>query len=85
MLVDANARTGEKIEGERTEDGGVLVAYGRDEFNDNGKRLLNFATNNKLAVTNMFLSARAEATSRTPTTASSGIEVATSSASTTTS
>ena len=58
MLMDANARTGEKIEGERTEDDGVLGAYGRDELNDNGKRLLNFATDNKLAVTNTFFSTR---------------------------
>ena len=57
VLMDANARTGEKI-GERTEDDGVLGAYGRDELNDNGKRLLNFATDNKLAVTNTFFSTR---------------------------
>ena len=31
-------------------------AYGRDELNNNGKRLLNFATDNKLAVTNTFFS-----------------------------
>ena len=54
--MDANARNGEKIEGERTEDDGVLGAYGRDELNKNGKRLLNFATDNKLAVTNTFFS-----------------------------
>ena len=58
MLMDANARTGEKIEGEGTEDDGVLGAYGRDELNNNGKRLLNFATDNKLAVTNTFFSTR---------------------------
>ena len=58
VLMDANARTGEKIEGERTEDDGVLGAYGRDELNNNGKRLLNFATDNKLAVTNTFFSTR---------------------------
>ena len=40
------------------EDAGVLGAYGRDELNDNGKCLLNFATDNKLAVTNTFFSAR---------------------------
>ena len=56
--MDANACNGEKIEGERTEDDGVLDAYGRDESNKNGKRLLNFATDNKLAVTNTFLSTR---------------------------
>ena len=58
VLMDANARTGEKIEGERTEDSGVLSAYGRDELNNNGKRLLNFATDNKLAVTYTFFSTR---------------------------
>ena len=58
VLMDANARTGEKIEGERMEDGEVLGAYGCDELNDNGKRLLNFATDNKLAVTNTFFSTR---------------------------
>ena len=58
VLMDANARTGEKIEGERTKDDGVLGGYGRDELNNNGKRLLNFATDNKLAVTNTFFSTR---------------------------
>ena len=58
VLMDANARTGEKIEGDRTEDDGVLGAYGRDELNNNGKRLLNFAADNKLAVTNTFFSTR---------------------------
>ena len=58
VLMDANARTGEKIEGERTEDDGVLDAYGHDKLNDNSKRLLNFATDNKLPVTNTFFSTR---------------------------
>ena len=58
VLMDANARTGEKIEGEGREDDGLLGAYGRDELNNNGKRLLNFATDNKLAVTNTFFSTR---------------------------
>ena len=82
MLMDADARTGEKMEGERTEDEGVLGAYGRDELNNNGKRLLNFATDNKLA-SRTHSSARAKAASRTLTTVSSGIALATSSASTT--
>ena len=56
VLMDANARTGEKIEGGRTEDGGVFGVYGRDELDDNAKRLLNFATDNKLDVTNTFFS-----------------------------
>ena len=54
VLMDANARTGEKIKGERTEDDGVLGAYGRAELNDNDKRFLNFATDNNLAVTNVL-------------------------------
>ena len=58
VLIDANARTDGKIEGERTEDDGVLGAYGRDELNDNGKNLLNFAADNKLAVTNTLFSMR---------------------------
>ena len=58
MLMDANARTGEKIEGERTEGDGILGAYGRGELNNNSKRLLSFAPDNKLAVTNTFFSTR---------------------------
>ena len=56
VLMDANACTGEQIESERTVDDGVLGAYGRDELNDNGERLLNFAIDNKLAVTNTLFS-----------------------------
>ena len=52
-------------EEERTEDDEVLGAYGRDELNDNGKRLLNFVTDNKLAVTNIFFSTRKGGISRT--------------------
>ena len=58
VLIDANARTDENIQGEGTEDDGALGAYGRDELNNNGKRLLNLATDNKLAVTNTFFSTR---------------------------
>ena len=59
VLMDANARTGEKKKGERTEDDGVLGAYGRAELNDNDKRFLNFATDNNLAVTHvLFFSTR---------------------------
>ena len=58
VLMDANARTGLKIERERTDDDGVLGAYERDELNNNGKRLLNFATDNKLAFKNTFFSTR---------------------------
>ena len=35
VLIDANARTGKRIEG--CDDGRVLGAYGRDELNNNGK------------------------------------------------
>ena len=66
VLMDANARTGERIEGERTEDDGVLGAYGRDGLNNNNcKRLLNFTTGNKLAVTNTFFSTRKDGISHT--------------------
>ena len=41
VLTDANARTGEKMEG--CDGREVLGAYGRDELNDNDERLLNFA------------------------------------------
>ena len=58
VLMDANARTGEKIEGGGTEDDGVLGAYGRDELNDKVNACLNFATDNKLAATNTFFSTR---------------------------
>ena len=59
LSVLMDARTGEKIKGERTEDDGVLGAYGRAELNDNDKCLLNFATDNNLAVTNvLFFSTR---------------------------
>ena len=56
VLVDANARTGKRMDG--CGDGRVLGAYGRDELNNNGKRLLTFAEDNKLALTNTFFSTR---------------------------
>ena len=56
VLVDANARTGKGMEG--CDDDRVLGAYGRDELNDNGRRLLTFASDNKLAPTNTFFSTR---------------------------
>lgn len=56
VLVDANARTGKRME--ECGDGRVLGAYGRDELNSNGKRLLAFASDNRLALTNTFFSAR---------------------------
>ena len=56
VLVDANARTGKRMSG--CGDGRVLGAYGRDELNNNGKRLLTFAKDNKLALTNTVFSTR---------------------------
>ena len=54
-LTDANARTTAK----RGEGGGeadikVLGAYGRDKLNENGKLLLGFAEDSKLALLNTF-------------------------------
>ena len=56
MLVDANARTGRRIEGESLQGEGILGTYGRDELNDNGKLLMSFAADNKLAIMNTFFS-----------------------------
>ena len=51
VLTDANVRTGKR--GEGGEAGSkVLGAYGRDKLNENGKVLLGFAENNKLALLN---------------------------------
>lgn len=50
MLMDANARTGRTIDGERSLKG-VLGAYGRDELNNKGRLLLRFAETNKLVLT----------------------------------
>ena len=44
--MDANARTG--MRGIGWTDSKVLGAYGRNELNDNGERLLIHATDNKL-------------------------------------
>ena len=46
-------------------DGRVLGAYGRDELNNNDKRLLTFAKDNKLALTNTFFSTRKGGVSHT--------------------
>ena len=48
--MDANARIGMSWIG--WTDSKVLGAYGRDELNDNGERLLINATDNKLALFN---------------------------------
>ena len=53
VLTDANARTGKRGEGGGEEaDSKVLSAYDRDKLNENGKLLLNFAEDNKLALLN---------------------------------
>ena len=52
VLTDANARTGKRGEGGGEADIKVLGAYGRDRLNENGKLLLGFAEDNKLALLN---------------------------------
>ena len=63
VLVDADARTGKRMEG--CDDCRALEAYARDELNRNRKRLLAFASDNKLALTNTFFSARKAGISHT--------------------
>ena len=46
-------------------EGRVFKAYGRDELNSNGKRLLAHVSDHKLALTNTFLSARKGGISQT--------------------
>ena len=65
VLVDANVRTGNRMDGYR--DGRVLGAYGRDDLHNNGTRLLTFAKDNKLAITNTFFSTRKGGVSHTST------------------
>ena len=52
VLTDANARTGKRGEGGGEADNKVFGAYGRDKLNENGKLLLSFAEENKLALLN---------------------------------
>ena len=47
------------------DDSRMLGAYKRDELNNNGKRLLSLASDNKLALTNTFFSARRSGLSHT--------------------
>ena len=54
VLTDANARTGKRGEGGGETDSKVLGAYGRDKLNKNGKPLLGFKEDNKLALLNTF-------------------------------
>ena len=55
-LIDATARTRKRME--VFDDSRMLGAYKRDELNNNGKRLLSLASDNKLALTNTFFSVR---------------------------
>ena len=54
VLIDANAGTGRKVVGCGDGEYRGLGAYGCHVLNDNGKRLLSFATNYKLALTIAF-------------------------------
>ena len=54
VLTDANAWTGKIGEGGGEADSKVLGACGRDMLNENGKLLLGFAEDNKLALLNTF-------------------------------
>ena len=54
VLTDVNARTGKRGEGGGETDSKVLGAYGREKLNENGKLLLGFAEDNKLAFLNTF-------------------------------
>ena len=54
VLKDANARTGKRVEGGGATDSKVLGACDRDKLNENGKLLLVFVEDNKLALLNTF-------------------------------
>ena len=54
VLTDANDRTWKRGEGDREAGIMVLAAYGREVLNKNGKLLLGFAEDNKLALLNTF-------------------------------
>ena len=63
VLMDANARTG--VRGIEWTDSKVLGAYGRDELNDNGERLLIHATDYKLPLLNTYYATPARCISYT--------------------
>ena len=66
VLMDANARTGRRGGGKlESEECKVLGAYGRDNLNDNGERLLSFSANHELALLNTFFCTAKNAISRT--------------------
>ena len=50
VSTDANAKTGKIGEGGGEADSKVLGAYGQDKLNENGKLLLGFAEDDKLAL-----------------------------------
>ena len=55
VLMDANARKGRRGRGEsESESNKILGAYGRDEINDNGERLLSVAADKDLSLVNTF-------------------------------
>ena len=58
VLTDVNARTGKRGGGGGEAGIKVLGAYGRDVFNENGKLLLGFAEDNKLALLNTLFCSR---------------------------
>ena len=63
VLMDANTRTG--MRGIGWTDSKVLGAYGRDELNANGERLLTHATENKVALLNTYYATPASGISYT--------------------
>ena len=66
VLIDANARTGRRGGGKLgSEECKVLGAYGRDDLNDNGERLLSFSANHELALLYTFFSTAKNAISHT--------------------
>ena len=66
VLMDAKARTGRRGGGKLGSDEyKVLGAYGRDNLNDHGERLLSFSANHELALLNTFFSTAKNAISHT--------------------
>ena len=63
VLMDANARTGKRESACASSK--EMGAYGRDELNNNGERLLLHAADNKLALLNTFFATRARGVSFT--------------------
>ena len=56
VLTNANTRTGKRGDGGEETDSKVLGAYRRDVLSENGKLLLRFEEDNKLALLNTFYS-----------------------------